>query len=605
MPSTDFVARGLTVETSRELQLLAFRYGYCWYYGQKLYESPHKSIIVYSSSLVINHSADDTTYDVNRTTVYSNHCAEFIKWITDGKGEQPQPTTKEKTKDMPSVGGLWIDEDKIEDKYNTTGVAFLGVDKDTFFKLQDLAVFYGWNGGCQYSNDTICFKANGRKEVLHASLEYETANPEPLQIRENYLEEAERWLRRQTGKDTKPKEQHKDEPQTRNMNDPYELMCKDLVDRVLAQVKEKIPSAGELRAELSDSLESVKKEIEDTLKAKLDTLQASRLIIEDRRSTPPTITELPDAVHASVPEVIGIVQSGCWCAAVGPSGGGKTLGAFQCADALKIPRQLVCIKQMTRIIAPHDLIGFMDAGGHYRKGAWTDAILGQVYDNSNGGKIPTTHFSTPAMIIVDEMDNANENVIMILKALNTGRIMMPYGMQEVNPQVVVIATMNTWGTGATREYVGRCAQDAALLNEFQFQEWNYDEAFEWALLQRLYMSYKDAGGWKLEHMRTLLDMFSAMRVNAEKQNIRIIISTRNIINVAKMLICNQKWSVNKCLQKSVYKGLKKEEVDRVKAPHVWKKHKDVGNQEPSHDSEDTGLVISEGSKLKEIGECPI
>src|SRR4029077_8844236 len=117
---------------------------------------------------------------------------------------------------------------------------------------------------------------------------------------------------------------------------------------------------------------------------------------------------------------------------------------------------LISVKQMSRVIAPHDLIGFIDANGRYKSGAWTDVILGYHNDNT-AGVIPSEVKDTPAILVVDEMDNSNENVIMIIKALATGHIMMPYGMQRINPKLVVMATMNTWGTGATREYVGRMA----------------------------------------------------------------------------------------------------------------------------------------------------
>lgn len=333
---------------------------------------------------------------------------------------------------------------------------------------------------------------------------------------------------------------------------PYESMVADIRQRLLDELKDSLPNQERVKQLI---LEEVAKTSRVTV------------VLEDRRLEVPTTTELTGPVHQSMPELIGILSSQCWPALVGPTGSGKTLGVLQCAKLLGI--QLVCIKQMTRIIAPHDLIGYMDANGHYRKGAWTDAILGYQFE-ANGTVVPNKLEHTPALIVVDEMDNANENIIMLVKALQTGRIAMPYGMQDCNSKLQVVATMNTWGTGATREYVGRCAQDAALLNEFQFIEWNYDTAFEWELLQQLFGSYKSTGDYDISHMRRLLDMFIAMRQKAEQQKIRVIISTRNVINVAKLLICNPTWVIHKALCMSVYKGLKEEEIKRVECPEMWR-----------------------------------
>jgi len=42
----------------------------------------------------------------------------------------------------------------------------------------------------------------------------------------------------------------------------------------------------------------------------------------------------------------------------------------------------------------------------------------------------------------------------------------------------LIAAANTWGHGATHEYVGRLKMDAAFLKRFAFLSWEYDEQLE-------------------------------------------------------------------------------------------------------------------------------
>jgi hypothetical protein len=67
-----------------------------------------------------------------------------------------------------------------------------------------------------------------------------------------------------------------------------------------------------------------------------------------------------------------------------------------------------------------------------------------------------------------------------------------------------------------------------------------------------------------------------MRAKAEQQKVRVIISTRNLVNVAKMLLNNPSWSVHNVLKKSVYKGLKEEEWKRIECPELWShKHSKV------------------------------
>lgn len=364
------------------------------------------------------------------------------------------------------------------------------------------------------------------------------------------------------------------------MDNVYELMVNDVKTRLMSELQNLLPK-------LPDE-EGIQQLIAGKVTEEFARRGTVTITLEDRRKVPAETKIISEAAHEKLPDLFGTLKAGCWAAVVGPSGGGKTLGVLQFCKLADI--KMVAIKQMTRIIAPHDLIGYMDANGHYRKGAWTDVILGYEYKSQENG-VPTAEpTTTPAILLVDEMDNSNENVIMLLKAVNTGQIAMPYGLQRVNPLLQVVATMNTWGNGATREYVGRCAQDAALLNEFSFIEWDYDEKFEWKLLEQLYNSYESAGEWKLIDFQRLHDTFRMMRNKAEKEKVRVIISTRNLINSAKLLVCNPEWTVGKVLRMTVFKGLKQEEVQRIECPELWTAHKE--KSETKVKVTDTRQVIS-------------
>jgi cobaltochelatase CobS len=48
-----------------------------------------------------------------------------------------------------------------------------------------------------------------------------------------------------------------------------------------------------------------------------------------------------------------------------------------------------------------------------------------------------------------------------------------------HPDSLIIATANTWGLGATADYVGRSKLDAAFLSRFPIRiHWDYDEKLE-------------------------------------------------------------------------------------------------------------------------------
>jgi MoxR-like ATPase len=54
----------------------------------------------------------------------------------------------------------------------------------------------------------------------------------------------------------------------------------------------------------------------------------------------------------------------------------------------------------------------------------------------------------------------------------------PDGNHSRHPNFVAIATGNTWGHGANRDYIGRNPLDKAFLDRFGNLAWDYDEAFE-------------------------------------------------------------------------------------------------------------------------------
>jgi hypothetical protein len=147
---------------------------------------------------------------------------------------------------------------------------------------------------------------------------------------------------------------------------------------------------------------------------------------------------------------------------VGPTGSGKTHACEQAADALGLPFYLHGAMSMS-----HELMGFVDAAGNYHRTPFRDAF-------ENGG-----------VVLLDELDSWDASVTLALNAaLANGVASFPDGMIRRHKDCIVIGAANTWGTGATAEYVGRTRLDAAFLSRFPVKiTWERDATIEKAIAQ--------------------------------------------------------------------------------------------------------------------------
>jgi len=160
--------------------------------------------------------------------------------------------------------------------------------------------------------------------------------------------------------------------------------------------------------------------------------------------------------HEVFDECLRWLASGESIYLVGPAGTGKTHLAKQLADALG-KRFLPVPQALTK----YEFSGFIDAGGSYRGTIVRDAI-------ENGG-----------LLVLDEIDSMAAAAIMFLNSvMANGYCAFPDGIVEKHPDFQVIAAANTYGRGATREYVGRNPLDAASLDRFVYIECEYDTLLE-------------------------------------------------------------------------------------------------------------------------------
>ena len=143
---------------------------------------------------------------------------------------------------------------------------------------------------------------------------------------------------------------------------------------------------------------------------------------------------------------------------VGSAGSGKTEIARQTAEALDLPFASI---NCTSTMQDYRITGYKDAN--------------RIYDTTQFRNI----FENGGVFVLDEIDNANPNILGILNsALSNGYMAFPDKQVARHKDFVAIATANTFGAGATMQYVGRNPIDGATIDRFVQLHIKYDEAIQ-------------------------------------------------------------------------------------------------------------------------------
>lgn len=191
---------------------------------------------------------------------------------------------------------------------------------------------------------------------------------------------------------------------------------------------------------------------------------------------------------------------------VGMAGTGKTHAGQQTAEALGLPFYAMSVGAQT---SKSDIIGYQDASGRYVRTHFRDAY-------EKGG-----------VFLMDEIDAGNANVlIQINAALSNGLCAFPDKMVTRHEDFVFIASANTFGNGANRQYVGRNQLDAATLDRFALIEWFIDDELEANLAVGL-----NGKAWYMA--------VRAARDYVAEKNIRALVSPRATQKGSKLLDVGQ------------------------------------------------------------------
>ena len=155
------------------------------------------------------------------------------------------------------------------------------------------------------------------------------------------------------------------------------------------------------------------------------------------------------------------------------------------------------------------LIGGIDAHGTYHETAFIHA------------------YETGGVYLLDEIDAAPAEILVAVNAaLANGHLSLPRHHDHArrtikrHPNTVIFAAANTYGTGATAQYVGRSQIDAATLDRFTGAVFTigYDAALERQLCPD----------------ETTREIVQNMRAACESAGMRRIVSTRAVIAAARM-----------------------------------------------------------------------
>jgi cobaltochelatase CobS len=176
-----------------------------------------------------------------------------------------------------------------------------------------------------------------------------------------------------------------------------------------------------------------------------------------------TIKKVEGRTHAKFKDVLTIISTKvqgrrlhAWLA--GPSGSGKSYLAKQAADALGL-----AFYSTGAIQSKYDLIGFVSPTGN-------EATLRTPFRDA---------FEYGGVFSWDDCDASDPRAFVAFnEALSNGRFAFPDKCIEQHADFVAVASANTWGNGATSDYVGRNKIDGATLSRFVRVEVGYDEGLE-------------------------------------------------------------------------------------------------------------------------------
>jgi len=303
------------------------------------------------------------------------------------------------------------------------------------------------------------------------------------------------------------------------------------------------------------SAEPSKDKLRDALRDVIgDTLDEARVraIVEDavkrEQGLAPTRIEVVNpkgkaveigTQHYAFPELMTMLGAGLNVYLAGPAGTGKTTAARNAAEAMsKMTGKEIPFYFNGAIDSEHKLLGFIDAQGRVVSRPFRKAFLeGGIY-------------------LFDEVDASLAGALLAFNAALSNDVCdFPDGCFAKHENFRCVAAANTWGFGATHDYVGRAKLDEAFRDRFAMLEWSTDEKLERQIaLGRI--ADRDLG-------ERWITRVQKCRANAQKSGVRCVISPRASINGCALLNAGETWA--KAETSCIRKGMADESWAQVSA----------------------------------------
>ena len=301
-----------------------------------------------------------------------------------------------------------------------------------------------------------------KQEAQSQEAQSKEAQSQEKQEREQRKQEREEKKAQQEQEKNSEENQKRREEMKRN---PLYDAVRDVVLDVLEENPQSIDEeyVNDLIAEQMDTLEA-------KLRSELNNIaqQSSYVMVKTHN----TVThEIKDAgvQHRLFPTLVKLMQCGFPIWIPGPAGSGKTTAVNNACKALEAT---LYMPPEGPIENKYGMIGYMQATG--------DFVETTLY---HAAKEAAANPDKLVVYFIDECDAGYANALMVLNAvMENGYCTFANGERvHYGRNLMFIAGANTYGNGATNEYVGRNKLDAATLDRFITLAWEYDEELERAI----------------------------------------------------------------------------------------------------------------------------
>lgn len=235
-----------------------------------------------------------------------------------------------------------------------------------------------------------------------------------------------------------------------------------------------------------------------------------------------------EGCHKELPTVLAMINAKVDVCVVGPAGSGKSTMFEQIAESLELDYYFQGAVQQE-----HKILGYQDANGTYHRTQFRDAY-------ENGG-----------LFVFEEFDGSSARALLAINNAVAGQWAdFPDGKIARHSDFICVMAGNTYGTGASRQYVGRQQLDAATLDRFAFHEVGYDEAME---RKAALAFFEGADTWVTE--------VQSFRKKVEAAGVRHVVSPRASIMGAKMLKAGVSHEV--AVSSLLHKGLSADQLAQL------------------------------------------